>query len=568
MIKLIKMKKLLIPIVLLLFSIAGNIFGQTLQTELEEYYTFDELEGQLINVANPGINNSSNVAATYNVEGKIGTAFSFNTCYEYVTFNDHENWTISTSSDLSVSAWIYLTGDYTYNDWECIWGHQNGPQLYLLNISSGNYKIGWYAGTSDTQTGTMSFAFNTWYHIVLVKNGSTVKLYRNNIDLGTYTVNDNNINPPLVYIGGDTYREALIGKIDELGIWKRALTSDEVNQLYNSGNGLPYESFSGSPTVPTAPSGLTATAASCSQINLSWTDNSDDETGFYVYRGGTQIASVSSNTTTYSNTGLSGSTPYSYYIVAYNGSGNSSNSNTANATTPTCSTVPSAPSGLSATAASCSQINLSWTDNSNDETGFRIYRGGTQIASVEANITSYNNTGLDELTSYSYYIVSYNSAGNSSNSNTATATTTECSSGSTVWLNNGDNIYYTSGNVGIGTDNPKAELSVDGTILSNEVKVQLDISAYPDFVFDDDYYQLTLEELEKFINENDHLPEIPTAKETEENGMSLGAMNAKLLQKIEELTLYIIELKKENEQIKAQYQQMQQEINELKNQIK
>ncbi len=90
------------------------------------------------------------------------------------------------------------------------------------------------------------------------------------------------------------------------------------------------------------------------------------------------------------------------------------------------------PSKLSATAASCSQINLSWTDNSNNETGFKIERktgvsgSWSQIATVGANITSYSNTGLTGNTTYYYRVRAYNAAGDSSYSNEANATTPAC----------------------------------------------------------------------------------------------------------------------------------------------
>ena len=187
-------------------------------------------------------------------------------------------------------------------------------------------------------------------------------------------------------------------------------------------------------TAPTAPSGLTATAASSSQIHLAWTDNASNETGFYVERstasasGFSQIASLGANVTTYSSTGLTASTTYYYRVRAYNSVGNSAYSNTASATTP-ASGVPTAPSGLTATAASSTQINLAWTDNASNETGFYVERstasasGFSQIASLGANVTSYQNTGLTASTTYYYRVRAYNASGNSGYSNTASATT-------------------------------------------------------------------------------------------------------------------------------------------------
>ena len=94
------------------------------------------------------------------------------------------------------------------------------------------------------------------------------------------------------------------------------------------------------------------------------------------------------------------------------------------------------------------------------------------------------------------------------------------------------------GNVGIGTSTPDAKLAVNGTIHSKEVKV--DLTGWPDYVFDNDYKLLTLEELKTYIDKNKHLPEVPSAKEMETNGVQLGEMNVLLLKKIEELTLHII----------------------------
>jgi len=118
------------------------------------------------------------------------------------------------------------------------------------------------------------------------------------------------------------------------------------------------------------------------------------------------------------------------------------------------------------------------------------------------------------------------------------------------------NIYLANqgGNVGIGTLSPGTwKLAVNGKIRAKEIKVE---TGWSDFVFYDDYKLPTLQEVEKHIEENGHLKDIPSAKEVEENGIFLGEMNSKLLQKIEELTLYTIQqekkiqkLEKENEEV-------------------
>jgi hypothetical protein len=101
-----------------------------------------------------------------------------------------------------------------------------------------------------------------------------------------------------------------------------------------------------------------------------------------------------------------------------------------------------------------------------------------------------------------------------------------------------------SGNVGIGTSAPDAKLAVKGTVHANEVKVDLNGAVAPDYVFNSDYNLLSLEEIKTYIDQHKHLPEVPSAKEMEANGVQLGEMNMLLLKKIEELTLHIIELEK------------------------
>lgn len=139
-----------------------------------------------------------------------------------------------------------------------------------------------------------------------------------------------------------------------------------------------------------------------------------------------------------------------------------------------------------------------------------------------------------------------------------------------IWSNSAANNYLVLqpswGNTGVGTYTPNAKfhvngtqliggnsariatgysLSVDGKIIAEEVKVQLSTS-WPDYVFGKNYKLMPLEELEESINKNKHLPNIPAAAEIEKDGISLGDMNKRLMEKVEELTLYIIDLNKKN----------------------
>ncbi len=121
--------------------------------------------------------------------------------------------------------------------------------------------------------------------------------------------------------------------------------------------------------------------------------------------------------------------------------------------------------------------------------------------------------------------------------------------------------FLPDGRIGVGKSNfpSNYKLAVDGRIICEEVKVEMSEN-WADFVFEDDYNLMPLQELDSYIKENKHLPEIPTTEEVEENGISVGEMNAKLLQKIEELTLYTIEQQKEIDRLKN----LENELNELK----
>lgn len=122
--------------------------------------------------------------------------------------------------------------------------------------------------------------------------------------------------------------------------------------------------------------------------------------------------------------------------------------------------------------------------------------------------------------------------------------------------------FQSNGNIGIGTVNPSNKLDVNGTIHSQEVKV--DMIGWSDFVFKKDYNLPTLDQVEKHIVDKGHLENIPSEEEVLKNGINVGEMNAKLLQKIEELTLYLIEMKKENQRQNEEIKKQSKEIEYLK----
>lgn len=195
--------------------------------------------------------------------------------------------------------------------------------------------------------------------------------------------------------------------------------------------------FSGSSTitVPQAPSSLTATAASSSAINLNWTDNSSNESGFQIYQlvgsTWTQVATVGTGVTFWQDTGLTAATTYSYEVCAYNAAGDSADSNIASAATDAVTAaVPSAPTNLTDSVKTNGHpnVSLTWTDTSSNETGFLVQRsadGGAtwgQLAQLAANSTSYTDSAVSSGAAYQYRVCAYDDAGDSGYSNVVAVT--------------------------------------------------------------------------------------------------------------------------------------------------
>ena len=193
-------------------------------------------------------------------------------------------------------------------------------------------------------------------------------------------------------------------------------------------------------TPPAAPSTLAATAASATRINLTWVDTATNETGYRVERatnstfttGFTSFVVTGTSVVSYADSTVSASTPYYYRVFATNAAGDSLASNTTTATTPAAAgTVPAAPGSLAATAASATQVDLTWVNNAANASGYRVERatnstfttGLTTFTVAAASTLSYSDTTASGSTAYYYRVIATNSSGSSSASNTASVTT-------------------------------------------------------------------------------------------------------------------------------------------------
>jgi hypothetical protein len=206
------------------------------------------------------------------------------------------------------------------------------------------------------------------------------------------------------------------------------------------------------------------------------------------------------------------------------------------------------------------ESNKKWTLTSYFDTGFGIEETGVStplviqtggnvgIGELIPQVKVHVNGGTDASASGGGYIVTGTEGGSQLAFDTNEILARNAYSPSTLHLNaEGGTVAIGATGLTIPAD---ASLAVNGKILCEEVEVQLSDS-WADFVFDEQYPLMPLEEVEQHIKEYKHLPDVPSEKEVREHGIDLGKMQAKLLQKVEELMLYTIALKKQNDELKA-----------------
>lgn len=184
------------------------------------------------------------------------------------------------------------------------------------------------------------------------------------------------------------------------------------------------------------------------------------------------------------------------------------------------------------------------TGNDNTSVGFGLFSNstgsentGVGFGALSGNISGTGNTAIGSNADVS---------GNNLTNATAIGYNSKVSQSNTLILG-GTGTYAV--NVGIGVTNPQYRLSVNGTIQTTEVRVE---TGWADYVFNKNYKLKSLSEVENYIQQNNHLPDMPTASEIQKNGLAVGETQTKMMEKIEELTLYVIELQKEVDALKSE----------------
>jgi chitodextrinase len=413
-------------IVWLAVLLAGPASAQTI-SGLVAAYGFEEGSGTAVGDASGSNNSGVASGTTWSTAGKFGNALVFNGTSSQVTIPDAPSLRLTTA--MTLEAWVFPTTAPT--GWRAIVDKNVDGYYLFASTDNGNRPAGggtWTSGNQNT-FGLSPIPVNAWTHLATTFDGATVRLFVNGVQVASQAQTAA-LAPTTatLQIGADAYpTEHFAGMIDEVRVYNRALSAAEIQADMGVAVGAPPPPVLDT-VAPSAPGALTATASGSTQINLAWGAATDNVgvAGYRVERcagaGCSTFAQIATPTATgFGDTGLTAGTSYSYRVRANDAAGNLGGyTNVASATTTAPDTTPpGAPPALSATAASATQINLSWTAATDNVgvTGYRVERcqgdGCTAFAQIfTLSGTTFNNTGLTASTSYSYQVRAIDAAGN------------------------------------------------------------------------------------------------------------------------------------------------------------
>ncbi len=351
------------------------------------------------------------------------------------------------------------------------------------------------------------------------------------------------------------------------------LAADAAGNLSAAGNTVNVTTLSAADSEP--PSAVTTLAASSTTstgTELTWSASTDNigVTAYHVFRDGTEVGTTT--VTNYTASGLTQSTSYNFSVLAEDAAGNlSAAGNTVNVTTLSAadSEPPSAVTTLAASSTTSTGTQLSWSASTDNigVTAYHVFRDGTEVGTT--TVTNYTASGLTQSTSYNFSVLAADAAGNLSAAGNTVNVTTLGSGGIVDYTSENANLatvdwqanhLFAAQAMGIGTtDTQGYALAVAGDVVAESVKIALQTN-WPDFVFKKEYPLPSLEEMEKHITEKGYLLGLPSADEVKANGIDLGEMNALLLQKIEEITLYLIQQDKKIKELEKKSQKLESDL--------
>ena len=362
-------------------------------------------------------------SSTDKVEGTASASFSGDGTYIDV---DRGNQFVHAScTERTIAFWLKRDGDTGTQDVFDEGGSTNGLGVRLVGTS-----IEFAVRNGRVQrTVSAPFPSSGWHHVAAVYQQGTISLY---VDGTSVATNSNvpfsriNSHSDGAGLGGTNGSNAfgnksssLTGSIDDFHLFTDALSEDQITQLADRETGNPDEFVA-------APENVVAAATSFNSVRVTWEDKSDNEVEFQVYRARDDgnfvpIALLDADSTVYLDSGLTAETTYAYYVVALGENGTSEASATSSSvTTPALPAEPAAPTTLEATEVSHDQITIAFSDNSDNEDYFEIFRAINtpqnfqsikKLTEYAGSPISYTDQELQTNIRYFYKVVAVNAGG-------------------------------------------------------------------------------------------------------------------------------------------------------------
>ena len=322
-------------LLVLIVAVAGSsaAIGTSAPAGLVAAYSFSEGSGSTVSDSS-GRDNTGTISGASRTTGKYGSGLSFDGLNDWVTIPDAASLDLSTG--MTLEAWVRPT---RLGGWRTIvFKERSGGVVYgLYGDQGGGRPLGQVdIGGERNAVGTASLPLDAWSHLAATYDGSVVRLYVNGASAGSvsYPGVISASNGVLRLGGNSVWPEWFSGVIDEVRIYNRALSVDEIRGDMNTPIGVPADV-----QAPAAPTGLALTGQTQTELTLTWSASTDNVgvTGYGSYRNGTLAGNGSG--TSYTFTGLMCGTSYTLAVDAYDAAGNRSSRSSINASTSACPSV-------------------------------------------------------------------------------------------------------------------------------------------------------------------------------------------------------------------------------------
>jgi chitodextrinase len=392
-------------------------------------YPFNESAGTVALDASARDNDGTVSGASRTSTGRFGGALFFDGANDWVTVLDDPS--LDLADSLTLEAWVNPRA--LGSVWRTvIMKEQPGGLSYGLygETSSGKPSGNVNVGTERDTRALSALRLNTWTHLTATYDGAALRLFVNGKQVSSRPVSGSLTSSlSALRVGGNAvWDEWFDGAIDEVRVYRRALSADEVARDMKS----PIK-VAADIAPPSAPTLFAATGATTTSISVAWSPATDDSgvAGYGLYASGTLNGTTGSGSYTF--TGLTCGTTYTLAVDAYDPAGNRSAQAPLSAATSDCpppdTEAPTAPAGLVSTAATATSLSVTWTPSADNVavTGYGVYRNGTSVGSTAADTPTYTFGSLACGTAYGLEVDAYDAVGNRSDKASLTASTSACS---------------------------------------------------------------------------------------------------------------------------------------------